>query len=49
MNPALKDRSDCKEAQILVDVWKSATSMSGAQCVLILYGDLLMPKLHADS
>ena len=48
-HPALKDRSDYKETQILVDVWKSATSMSGIQCVEILNGDLLMPKLHADS
>ena len=47
--PALKDRSDCKKAQILVGVLKSATSMFGALCVVIFIGDLQMPKLHADS
>ena len=47
--PALKDQSDSLEEQILVDLWKSAISMSGVQSVLILHGDLLVPKLHADS
>ena len=49
LHPALKDQSDLKDAQLLVDVWKSATSMSGALCVVIMIGDLQMPKLHADS
>ena len=50
MFSALKDQSDCKVALILVDGWKSATSMSGAvYVVVILHGDLLMPRLHADS
>ena len=31
-----------------MDVWKSVTSMFGAQYV-VLHGTLLMPKLHADS
>ena len=48
-HPALMDQSACKETHPLVDVWKSVTSMSGVQCVVILNGDLLMPKLHADS
>ena len=48
-HPAHKVPSDCKEAQLLVDLWNSATSISGAQFVVITIGDLLMPKLHADS
>ena len=48
-HPALKDQSDYKETQLLVDLWNSATSISGAQFVVITIGDLLMPKLHADS
>ena len=47
-NCVFKELSDCKETQPLVDVWKSATTMSGAQCVMI-YGDLLMLKWHADN
>ena len=45
---ALKEPSDSKEALPLKDVWRSATAMSGAQCVMIS-GGLLMLKLHADS
>ena len=32
---ALKETSDCKEALPTVDVWRSATITSGAQCVMI--------------
>jgi hypothetical protein len=45
---ALKVTSDCKEALPTVDVWRSATTMSGAQCVMTS-GVLLMLKWHADS
>ena len=31
---ALKEPSDFKEAIPLVDVWRSATTMLGAQCVM---------------
>ena len=46
--PALKEPLDSKEALPLEDVWRSATTMSGAQCVMT-YGGHLMPKLLADS
>ena len=42
---ALKEPSDFKEALQLVDVWRSATTISGAQCVMIS-GVLLMLELH---
>ncbi len=45
---ALKDLSDFKAVLALWGVWKSATTMSGAQCVMT-YGALLMPKWSADS
>jgi len=45
---ALKEPSDCKEALPLRDVWRSATGMSGAQCVTTS-GALLMLKWPADS
>ena len=46
---APREPSDFKEALLLMkDVWKSATTMSGAQCVMIC-GELLMLKLLADS
>ena len=32
-----------------MDVWKSATRMSGVECVEFLIGDLVMQLLHADS
>ncbi len=32
---ALKEISDFKEALPIVDVWKYATTMSGAQCVMM--------------
>ena len=45
---ALKEPSDSKEAQPLLDVLRSVTTMSGAQCVMTC-GVLLMPKWLADS
>ncbi len=45
---ALKEISDFKEALPLVDGWKSATTMSGAQCVMTS-GALWMLKWLADS
>ena len=48
-HPVIKDLSDCRETPLQVVLWKSATSMSGVQCVVILIGDMLMPKLLADS
>ena len=48
-HPALMDQSACKETHPLVDVWKPVTSMSGVQYVVILNGELLMPKVHAES
>ena len=39
---------DCKEVHLLVGVWKSATTVPGAQWV-IMVGNLLMLKLHADN
>ena len=39
----LKMPSDCKEALPFKDVWRSATTISGAQCVMT-YGMLLMLK-----
>lgn len=32
--PALKEPSDSKEAPLIVDVWKSATTISGVQRVM---------------
>ena len=40
--------SDCEEAPPLVDVWRSATMQSGAQCVMTS-GALKMLKWCADS
>ena len=45
---ALKGPLDYKGALPLRDVWKSATAMSGAQCVMIC-GELRMHKLSAGS
>jgi hypothetical protein len=45
---ALKEPSDCKEALPPEDVWRSATIISGAQCVM-MHGVLLMLKWPADS
>ena len=44
----LKEPSDSKEALPLVDVWRSATTMSGALCVTTS-GVPLMPWWPADS
>ena len=44
----LKELSDSKEALPLKDVWRSATTMSGAQCVM-MPGAMLMPEWPADS
>ena len=41
-------RSDWKVGLTLVDVWRSASTNSGAQCV-IMDGMLLMLKLCADN
>ena len=41
-------RSDCKVAQSIVDVWRSASSIHGAQCVM-MDGMLQMLRLHADN
>ena len=41
--PALKETSDFKEALPLVDVWRSATIISGAQCVMTC-GTVMMLK-----
>ena len=43
-----REQSDFKLAQTLVDVWRSATMISGVQCVM-MNGTLLMLKLCADS
>ena len=40
--PVHKEPSDSKEAQPLQDAWKSATTMSGAQCVMTS----LTPLMH---
>jgi hypothetical protein len=45
---AFKEASDCKEAPVHKDVWRSATTMSGAQCVMTS-GVLLMLKWPVDS
>ena len=45
---APKEPSDFKEAMLLVDVWKSATTISGAQCVMTI-GMLPMLKWSVDS
>ena len=45
---APKEPLDFKEALPLVDVWRSATVMSGEQCVMT-FGALLMPMWSADS
>jgi hypothetical protein len=45
---ALREPSDCKEALPPKGVWRSATIMSGAQCVMISLV-LLMLKWPADS
>ena len=45
---APKEPSDLKEAMPLVDVWRSATMQSGAQCVMTI-GMLQMPKWSVDS
>ena len=45
---ALKELSDFKMALPRKDVWKSATTMPGAQCVMT-DGIILTLKLHADS
>ena len=39
---------DCKVAQSIVDVWRSASTIHGAQCVMI-NGIMLMLKLRADN
>ena len=44
----LRVQSDFKEGTILLDVWKSAMTMSGGQCAMI-HGDKLMLKLPVDS
>ena len=41
--PALKETSDFKEAMPLVDVWRSVTTISGAQCVMTC-GTVMMLK-----
>jgi hypothetical protein len=43
-----KEPSDFKEALLSVGVWRSATTMSGAQCVMT-FGALLMPMWSAGS
>jgi hypothetical protein len=45
---APKEPSDFKEALAVEDVWRSVTTMSGAQCVM-MHGVLLMLKWPADS
>lgn len=40
--------SGSKEVMLLVDVWKSVTTMSGGQCVMT-FGEMSMLQLHADS
>jgi hypothetical protein len=45
---APKEPSDFREAMPLVDVWRSATAISGVQCVMTC-GALLMPMWLADS
>ena len=45
---ALKEPSDFKGALPPMDVWKSATTMSGGRFVMIC-GVPVMPKLPADS
>ena len=45
---AHKELSDFKEALPLVGVWKSATTMFGAQCVMTS-GAMQMPELPVDS
>ena len=40
--------SDCKVAQSIVDVWRSASTIHGAQCAM-MDGMLLMLKLRADN
>ena len=45
---ALKETSDFKEATALMDVWKSATTTSGGQCV-IYPGAILMLVSHAGN
>ena len=44
----LKELSDFKEALLIEDVWRSATTTSGAQCVMIP-GGLLMLELCASN
>ena len=46
--PALKELSDFKEALPLVDVWRSATTISGERCVMTC-GTAVMLKWHVDS
>ena len=48
LHSALKETSDFKEATAVMDVWKSATTISGGQCV-IHPGTILMLVLHADN
>ena len=43
-----KEPSDSKEARPPKDVWRSATTMSGAQCVMTS-GIIMMPEWPADS
>ena len=45
---APKEPSDFVEAMPLVDVWRSATTMTGAECV-VMGGTTMMLKWHADS
>ena len=40
---APKEPSDFQETMPLVDVWRSATTMSGGQCVMAI-GVIWMPK-----
>ena len=46
--PVLKEPSDFKEALPPVDAWRSATRMSGAQCVMTSLVHLML-KWPADS
>ena len=48
MTLAPKEPSDFKETMPLVDVWRSATTMSGRQCVMT-YGTIWMLKLFVCS
>ena len=48
VSPAPKDPSDFKEALPPLDVWRSATIIPGAQCVMTS-GILLMLKWFVDN